>query len=144
MKKPKIDWIIHCCRNGVACAECGDIESGFIENTCNAHTHGMQRYGHMDFQMVIQYSDDNICRILNTFGLWVQEGKKFKDGDVVSGIFEDCDVKLKEFLESDRKVLRIIIPDKNNVFPDEEGCLSPYIFQLFSTEMLSSKGGVRA
>ena len=32
MKKPEIDWIIHCCRNGVVCGECGDVENGFVEN----------------------------------------------------------------------------------------------------------------
>lgn len=144
MKKPEINWIIHCCRNGVVCDECGDVENGFLEYACNAHTHGMGQYNHMDFQMVVQYSDESICRILNTFGLWVQQGRRFKTGDVVSGIFEDCDVKLQEFAECDRRVLRVIIPDKHNVFPDEEGCLYPYTLQLFPTDMLWSKGGVRA
>ena len=58
--KVKIDWIIHCCRNGASCAFCGDVENDFMEYTCNAHTHGMEKYNHKDFQMVIQYSDENI------------------------------------------------------------------------------------
>ena len=144
MNAMRFNWIIHCCRNGVVCDECGDVENGFLENACNAHTHGMRQYGHMDFQLVLQYSDGEIFRILNTFGLWVQEGRKFKDGDEVSGIFEDCDVKLKEFDECDRKVLRIIVPDKYNVFPDEDGCLYPYTLQTFPTDMLWSRGGVQA
>ena len=144
MSAMRFNWIIHCCRNGVVCDECGDVENGFLENACNAHTHGMGQYGHMDFQLVLQYSDGEIFRILNTFGLWVQEGRKFKDGDEVSGIFEDCNVKLKEFDECDRKVLRIIIPDKYNVFPDEDGCLEPYTLQTLHTDMLWSKGGALA
>ena len=42
----KIDWIIHCCANGVVCDKCNKIETGFLENTCNAHTHGMEKYHH--------------------------------------------------------------------------------------------------
>ena len=144
MSKPEINWIIHCCRNGVVCDECGDVENGFLECVCNAHTHGMGQYGHMDFQMVVQYSDESICRILNTFGLWVQQGRKFNDGDVVSGVFEDCTVRLEEFDECDRKVLRIIIPDKHNVFPNEKGCMYPYIVQVLETDDLWSKGGVQS
>ena len=89
----------------------------------------------------IQYSDENIRRILNTFGLWVQQGRTFKDGDEIEGVFEDCTVRLKEFEETGRKVLRVIIPDKNNVFPDDKKCLYPYSVQNKPTEMLMKKGG---
>ena len=127
--------------NGASCAFCGDVENGFMEYTCNARTHGMEKYNHKDFQMVIQYSDENIRRILNTFGLWVQQGRTFKDGDEIEGIFEDCTVRLNEFEETGRKVLRVIIPDKNNVFPEDKKCLYPYSVQNKPTEMLMKKGG---
>lgn len=48
----KIDWVIHLVANG-ACDECGEIETGFLPYMCNAHTHGLERYGHLDFQMVL-------------------------------------------------------------------------------------------
>ena len=74
MAKLKIDWVIHCCRNGAPCAECGKVETGYLKFACNAHTHGMERYNHPDFQVVLNWPDNEIARILNTFGLWVQEG----------------------------------------------------------------------
>ena len=40
----KIDWIIHCCANGVVCDGCNKVETGFLKNTCNAHTHGMEKW----------------------------------------------------------------------------------------------------
>ena len=43
--------------------------------------------------------------------------------------------------EDGRKVLRVIIPDKNNVFPDDKKCLYPYSVQHKPTEMLIKKGG---
>lgn len=128
--KVKIDWIIHCCRNGASCAFCGDIENSFMEYTCNAHTHGMDKYNHKDFQMVIQYSDENIRRILNTFGLWVQQGRTFKDGDEIEGVFEDCTVRLKEFEENGRKVLRVIIPDKTMYFRKTKNACIHILFKI--------------
>lgn len=135
----KIDWIIHLVANG-ACEECGTVESSFLPYLCNAHTHGMQKYGHMDFQMVLQASPQEIARILNTLGLRVQAGERFKAGDYVSGIYEDCDIRLDAFEETGRKVLRVIIPDKYNIFPEDERCMAPYKLQLLDTEMLCVGG----
>ena len=139
MKKPEIDWIIHCCRNSVVCDECCDVENGFVENACNAHTHGMDRYNHPDFQLVLALPDEEICRILSTFGLWVQQGRRFSSGELVSGIYEDCDVKLETFIETGRKLFRVVIPDKNNVFPDDGNCMYPYTLQTVPTDLLWSK-----
>ena len=134
----KIDWIIHLCANG-AC-DCGEVETGFRPYLCNAHTHGMQKYGHMDFQMVLRTDDREIARILNTLGLRVQAGERFKDGDYVSGIYEDCDIRLNVFEETGRHVLRVIIPDKCNIFPEDKRCMAPYSSQLLKTEELSTRG----
>lgn len=137
----KIDWVIHYCANG-ACSECGEIETGFIPYTCNAHTHGMEKYGHMDFQIVLQARPEEISRILNTFGLWVQSGRRFHAGDMVSDIYLDCDVRLDEFEETDRKVLRVIIPDAENRFPEDENCMEVYRLQMLETDALWRKGGM--
>ena len=91
----KIDWVIHYVANGAVCAKCGKVETGFIPNFCNAHTHGMEKYHHPDFQMVLD-----------------------------AGPSEECG----------RKVLRVIIPDKENRFPDERGCELPYLMQLMETD----------
>ena len=139
----KIDWIIHCCANGVVCEECKKVETGFLQYACNAHTHGMERYHHMDFQMVLYLPFEEIGRILNTLGLRVQTGERFHDGDLVSGIYEDCDIWLDEYEETGRRVLRVVIPDKYNVFPEEENCMPVYRLQLLDTEDLYSESGWR-
>ena len=64
--KPNINWIIHLVMNGVRCAECGDVENSFMPFTCNCHTHGMEQYGHPNFQVVINYPDEEIGYILNS------------------------------------------------------------------------------
>lgn len=52
-KENKVDWIIHLVANGVSCAKCGEVENNFPQYICDAHTHGMDKYGHVEFQLVI-------------------------------------------------------------------------------------------
>lgn len=135
----KVDWIIHCGANGV-CDECGSPEMGFLQYACNAHTHGMERYGHMDFQMVLYLPHQEIMRILNTLGLRVQAGERFHAGDLVTGIYEDCSIRLDEYEECGRTVLRVVIPDKYNRFPEDSQCMEVYRLQLLDTESLHMEG----
>ncbi len=131
-----IDWVIHITHNGVKCADCGKEEDAFLQYLANVHTHGMEKYGHRDFQLVLQISNPEIGWILNTLGQMVQAGHRFHNGEFVNGIFEDCPIRLKEFVENGRMVLRVIIPDKHNVFPEDPKCEAPYRFQLLSTDAL--------
>lgn len=74
---PKLDWIIEFVGNGVACTQCSKIENPFPQNICNAHTHGMDKYQHPDFHLVLHISDEDIGYILNSLGLRVQAGERF-------------------------------------------------------------------
>ena len=127
--------------NGVYCAECGKVENSFPEYICNAHTHGMAKYHHPDFQMVIHTAPELMGYVLNEFGIRVQSGQQFKAGDLVEGIFLDCPVRLDEFEECGRKVLRVIIPDGKNRFPEDPACDYPYSFQLMPTDQLERTDG---
>lgn len=140
----KIDWIIEIVANGVACERCGKVENSFPEYICNAHTHGMGRYNHLDFQMVIMTAPEDMGYILNTLGLRVQAGERFKAGDMVDGIFLDCPVRLDRFYENGRPVLRVIIPDSKNRFPEDPACEYPYNYQLVLTDKLERKGECRS
>ena len=53
---------------------------------------------------------------------------------------EDCDIRLDEFEETGRKVLRVIIPDGNNIFPEDEHCMPVYRLQMLQTEDLLMAG----
>ena len=74
---PKLDWIIEIIGNGVVCAKSGKVEDSFPEYICNAHTHGMNKYDHPDFQLVLHISDEDIGYILNSLGLRVRSGEQF-------------------------------------------------------------------
>ena len=110
--------------------------TSFKPYLCNAHTHGMSRYGHPDFQVVLRISDSEIRRILNILCLAVQKGITFEDGEYIGGIYDDCPVRLQSFSEGNRQVLRVIIPDGNNTFPEGAYCHRPYSYQLLRTDAL--------
>ena len=77
-----------------------------------------------------------ILYTLNTLGLRVQAGSVFKDGDIIDDMFEGYKVLLKEFEENGKKFLRVIIPDANHKFPDDEGCQLEYSYQALPIEDL--------
>lgn len=130
--KTNITWQIHLVEDNSRKAK----EALFKPYLCNAHTHGMARYGHPDFQVVLRISDREISRIFNTLCLAVQKGITFEDGEYIGGIYDDCPVRLQAFYEGDRKVLRVIIPDDNNIFPERTYCQRPYSYQLLRTDAL--------
>ena len=72
----KVDWIIHYVFD----------DPGPYPYLCNAHTHGMEKYHHLDFQMVLNLPQEHICYLLNTLGRRVQNGETLHDGDMVSGL----------------------------------------------------------
>lgn len=138
---PKMDWIIEFCGNGVVCETCGKVEEGFPDYICNAHTHGMEKYNHLDFQMVIHTNPNTLCYMLNLLCYRVQQGERFKAGDMVEGIFVDYLIRLDAFEEDGRTVLRAIIPDSRNRFPEDSTCDYPYSYQLVPTDELKRTGG---
>lgn len=118
----KVDWIIHYVID----------QPGPYAHLCNAHTHGMEKYRHMDFQVVLNLPQQHICYLLNSIGRRVASGETFHDGDMVSGLYEDCDIRLQKVKETGRYVLRLIIPDKYNRFPENDACMAPYKYQELS------------
>lgn len=135
----KINWIIHYCANGAVCADCGKMETGYLPYTCNAHTHGLAQYGHKDFQIVLDMPVEYIGYILNALGRCVQDGDRFCVGELVrfpNGLV----VKLAEFEECDRTVLRVLIPDKKGRFPDQPGCMKLFALQMRKTDDLHYGG----
>lgn len=114
-----MDWIIHYIVN----------QPELHQHLANTHTHGMENYHHLNFQLVLNLPPEHLCYLLNTLGKRVQDGETFQDGDLVSGLYENCDIRLKKMRETGRDVLRLIIPDKYNQFPEKPDCMEPYKYQ---------------
>lgn len=136
----RIFWHIdHVCDMGI-CPCCGKDKSmhpDFIPNACDAHTHGMNRFGHLEFQYVLNVKSEEIAHVLNSLCNLVASGRKFYDGDYVTGIYDDCSVLLKQFKDDNGgDILRVIVPDGKNRFPGNPECWAPYKIQLLPFEML--------
>jgi len=102
------------------------------DGSVNYHTHGlMESFKHLDFQIVLRIKPEQANALIKLFVARVKSGEVFSCGTNVSGII-DGEVVLIETLESNRPVLRIILPDENGLFPGEEGCEPEYDFQFYS------------
>ena len=130
--KPKRDWIIHYCANGVKCSVCGKREYAYLPQLCDAHTHGMEQYHHLNFQTVLNTGPLDVGYVLNCMGDRVQVGERFAPGDLVNGLFTDCQVRLDLFTdpENSEQYLRLIIPDGQNRWPEDPDCGYPYNMQM--------------
>lgn len=135
----KVDWIIALECNGHKCDVCELTEHSFIDGFCNAHTYGMFKYEHPEFQLVLCMDDKMILYTLNMLGLRVQAGEVFKDGDIIKDLFEGYNALLKEFEYNGQKMLRVIIPDVNHNFPNDDGCQLEYTYQALPIEDLYKK-----
>lgn len=76
----KMNWLCEYVSNTAVCDICGKQESGLPQYICDAHTHGMNLYGHREFQVIIDCGPQEICRLLNTMGMKVRDGEGFKPG----------------------------------------------------------------
>lgn len=85
------------------------------EGVCNLHTHGIQEtFEHPDFQIVIAIPPRTAGSIFWRLANLIKEGKKFEAGQIAEGIIgNNLKVTFIEVNEGNRRVLRIILPDKN-------------------------------
>ena len=132
--KNNMDWIIHYVNNH-DCELCGKMDFPFLPYICDAHTHGLVNYGHLEFQVVLDVGPNLIGFLLNAMGCRVQNGESFKDGDIITGIVSGP-LRLKEVSSNGERVLRIMLPDEQMRFPGEADCMAPYNLQDLSEEFL--------
>lgn len=119
----------------------GKEETGFLSYTCNAHTHGMERYGHPDFQIVLSLPPREIGEDPQYIGTPRSRRRTLLPWKICFRHYADCDIRLDEFRETGRKVLRVIIPDRHYRFPEDPQCEEPYRLQSMDTEALHRKDG---
>lgn len=115
---------IHLLKNGGVCECCGEKNSEdiFLAGMCDAHTHGMEKKGFTELQMVLAYPDEYIAYIINTVADRIMSGKVVEeDGKIVENIFEDgAGVRLDRNVDSfGDDVFRIIIPDGKFRMPED-------------------------
>lgn len=143
MTKTKVDWIIHAVMNDVECSACGTSEKPFLDGIADIQTRGMDKYGHPEFQIVLDCIDIRISQqILNSLGLRVAEGERFESGMQADDVIQNFPVRFQEFMNHKKPVLRVIFPDPNGKFPEEEGCIRDFALQAFPMEFLTTANDI--
>ena len=133
--KIKLEWDIHYVTNGTLTVG----NSTFPKYICDAHTHGLNKLNHPELQLVLDYGPEEVARLINAVGIMIRKGKTFKNGDKISGLYEDCDVYIRETDDVNGKpLLRLVIPDSLNRLP--ENATEPYSLQMMSTRILYAMG----
>lgn len=139
--KEKPDWMIHSVFTR-ACDGCGkEHHSPVSPYLCDNHTHGLTKYWNRELQLVLKLSNEETMYILNTIGKMMQKGARFQAGDLIAGVYEDCMVRLDEFWDSgaggrQKKILRVIIPDGKNRWPEDPKCEAVYRLQTLPTSTI--------
>lgn len=80
----------------------------------NVHTHGLEQFGHLDFQIVIPMDTNGRMahRIFRNLVDRVKNGQKFEPGKCYSDIINNYDVSFIRTTENGRSILRVILPDQ--------------------------------
>lgn len=90
------------------------------QNIFDCHTHGMNDYDHLDFQIVFPLPSYIAHSLLSILAKRVIGGEKFKNNQIVDGVVSGFNVKLINAKEGERDVLRIIVPDKDANLEEED------------------------
>lgn len=120
-EKKGADWIIH-----TVLPEKGGKDSDLT----NSHTHGMEKHGSDDFQLVMPYDGRTVGELLNTVAALAAGGRKIDEETEIHGLFTTGPARFARFRETGRTVLRMICPDENGKYPWDEGCAPTYADQL--------------
>ena len=84
---------------------------------------------------ILDYGMQEVAYLLNAICQRVHNGERFKDKDLVAGLYLDCDIQLRQVTDCDgQPILRLIIPDRQNRLPEESE--PPYTYQTLATSIL--------
>lgn len=100
----------------------------------DAHTHGLDAYNHLELECILPVSQDNMVSIINPLIKMIVEGEPLSEGcrrDLLINDYQMYFIEVKDIWDSNKSVLRIIIPDEENKMPWDEGCDSIYASQGF-------------
>lgn len=114
--KKNMDWTIHYV-----------FDANDKPYAVDIHTHGMEKYNHPNFQIVLPIQKEIAAAILNTICLTVKYGFKYDEG-VYDGLMQNrFDIKM---IKVNENLLRCIIPDEHNLFYDSPKCDKIYKHQI--------------
>lgn len=88
----------------------------------NYHTHGfVESFDHLDIQIVLPMPQDLCHSVANTVVKNIKKkGQKYSPGKLYDNIMKGYNVEFQYATECGRRVLRLLLPDKNGKSKDSE------------------------
>ncbi|PFU44221.1 lipoyl synthase [Bacillus cereus] len=84
----------------------------------NYHTHGLaENYNHRDLQIVLNIDMDLAEDIFHIIIEEIKLGNRFEEGIEYPSIIEGDSIIMKSFVEMDREVLRVLLPNERGILP---------------------------
>lgn len=109
----------------------------FLPNTCLAQTNGLKSAtGHDELQMVVLLDPATITGMMNCIITMIVQGVQIGPGVRVGGILQDQDIRFVNVDYKGQQYCRLVIPDSNNRWPDDELCEVPYRYQILPVEQI--------
>lgn len=112
-----------------------NVESDLL---VNAQTKGLRCFlNHPDFQFVLKIPKEHLLGILRHAASQVYNGSSFSPGEIVPFTYQGRNLKIMEAASSDTDdtvVYRLVLADKNGLFPEDEGVEPVFADQNMATE----------
>ncbi|MBP1309215.1 hypothetical protein JOD82_002235 [Paenibacillus sp. 1182] len=102
-----------------------DLDPSEGKDQCNYHTHGvLESFGHLDLQIVFPIDPKIAGALFHSVVDEIRKGQVFQPDVEYFGMVADPNMPMvfKEVCETDRKVLRMLIPDRKGIVPGKQGC----------------------
>ena len=100
----------------------------------NYHTHGLRdNFNHQDLQIALNMDPEAAHSVLY-HNRRNKEREKFEQGIEYTNIIEGYPIIMKSFVEMDREVLRVLLPDERGILPTRPECDECYKTQLDDIE----------
>lgn len=91
------------------------------DGMCDAHTHGLDAFGSLEIQFVLDYPTEAIAYLLNEVGEAIRRGLILEDGIEIEGLCDDgAIIKVYETVDDlGDAIFRLIMPDKEFRYPED-------------------------
>jgi hypothetical protein len=91
------------------------VGEGYKHQMVNIHTHGIkEKWNHLDLQIVVPLPNKMANEILHNLTNQIKNGKVFLPGERDYSLLGEYPITFKAgFTETDRPILRVILPDPN-------------------------------
>lgn len=130
-EQQKLPWKIHYVTNSDDVRDWQDVPQVFFDGMCDAHTHGLNKFGSLELQIVLDLGPEVIGVMLNLLASAIVSGDFVPEENMqIDGLIPKMVVRVNKAKDAeDNDVWRIVFPDNEGNFPENTEYM-PWRMQL--------------